>query len=115
MRPSSESASLSVVKGNPVLRYLKYGAFNLRASSRMSPRSTSMPACRRIETPPPDTLGFGSSTGMTVLAIPAATIASVHGGVLPEIEHGSSVTYRVAPNALDPASASAFTSACALP
>ena len=74
-----------------------------------------MPASRRIETPRPETLGFGSSTGTTVLAMPAATIAFVQGGVLPEMEHGSSVTYRVAPDAYDPASASAFTSACALP
>ena len=57
----------------------------------------------------------GVLTATTTRAIPAAMMASVHGGVRPWWAHGSSVTYRVPPAARGPAAASAATSAWAPP
>jgi len=61
--------------------------------------------------PAPWTWGSGSSIPTTTRAIPAATMASVHGGVRPVWEHGSRVVKRVAPLALAPAAARATISA----
>ena len=47
--------------------------------------------------------------------MPAANTASVHGGVWPWWQHGSSVTTSVAPRADSPADSRATTSACASP
>ena len=49
------------------------------------------------------------------LEIPAAINPPVQAGVFPNVEHGSSVTYAVAPCANSPASRNANTSACASP
>ncbi len=57
--------------------------------------------------PPPETRGSGSSVATTTRVIPAARMRSVHGPVRPTWQHGSSVTYIVAPRLRGPAAASA--------
>ena len=47
--------------------------------------------------PRPAAFSVGSSEAITTRAIPASMIASVHGGVRPVWQHGSSDTYIVAP------------------
>src|SRR6266516_5454133 len=62
--------------------------------------------------------GFGSVAPTTTRRMPAATMASVQGGVRPCVEHGSSVTYSVAPIGEWPfrsASLNASISACGPP
>lgn len=49
-------------------------------------------AARSFAWPCPATCGLGSSMADTTRAMPAAMIASAHGGDLPTCEHGSSVT-----------------------
>ena len=57
-----------------------------------------MPSSRRIPEPAAGgVLADGSSEATTTRAIPASRIASVHGGVRPWWQHGSSDTYSVAP------------------
>ena len=50
-----------------------------------------------MPSPRPDAFSVGSSDATTTRLMPAARIASVHGGVLPVWQQGSSVTYSVAP------------------
>ena len=65
--------------------------------------------------PRPAAFGVGSSEAITTRAIPAATIASVHGGVRPSWQHGSSDTYMVAPAGSPAQASSAIRSACGSP
>ena len=53
---------------------------------------TAIPAWRSRSIPRPRCFGFGSIAPITTRPIFAAMIASVHGGVRPVVEHGSSVT-----------------------
>ena len=62
-----------------------------RRPSRRSPRRAA------ARSPAPATRGSGSSSAATTRVTPAAISASAHGGVRPWCEHGSSVTYAVAP------------------
>ena len=57
---------------------------------------------------------MGSSEATTTRAMPASTIASVHGGVRPTWQQGSSETYSVEPAGSSVAAASASRSACVL-
>ena len=59
--------------------------------------------------------GRGPRSPTTTRRIPAAMIASVHGGVRPWWLHGSSVVTSVAPAAASPARRSASRSACGPP
>src|SRR5664280_133194 len=63
-----------------------------------------------VEDPDPRCV-VAASTATTTRRIPAAMIASVHGGVRPWWAHGSRVTYMVPDRADVPAAASAVTSA----
>ncbi len=59
---------------------------------------------------------MGSSEATITRLIPACRIASVHGGVLPSWQHGSSDTYSVAPlRSATPQASIALTSACTPP
>ena len=63
-----------------------------------------MPAASSRAMPVPTTRLSGSIAPTMTFVIPAAMIASVHGGVRPWWLHGSSVTTMWAPEAADPAS-----------
>src|SRR6266576_2433057 len=115
MRPSIDVASFRATKGRSVCRRVdRNAAFCAAAASASTPISVSIPARFRISTPPRASRS-GSRTAATTRRIPAARIASVHGGVLPWCAHGSSVTTRVAPRALSPAAFRALISACGPP
>ena len=64
-----------------------------RRRARRSATTTSTPSSRRIPRPRPEAFSVGSSEATTTRAIPASRIASVHGGVRPWWQHGSSETY----------------------
>ena len=80
--PSSERASLRRTKGRSLASALKKAAFSSRAADSSTPRRTSTPSPRSRSAPPRAT-GLGSGTAATTRRIPAARIASVHGGVFP--------------------------------
>jgi hypothetical protein len=87
-----------------------------RAARSPSAITTSTPSSRRIPGPRPAAFSVGSSEAITTRAMPAARIASTHGGVRPWCAHGSSDTYMVAPRvSASPHIASAATSACGPP
>ena len=65
--------------------------------------------------PPPGHLRKGIGLATTTRRTPARITASVQGGVLPWWQHGSSVTYSVAPAACSPAARRASISACGPP
>src|ERR1019366_6303697 len=111
MRPSREEADLAVTKGPPAVTQRRYCSLSSRAASDPTPTVTSMPARRRASSPLPLTRGLGSGMAATQREIPAATTASVQGGVRPWWQHGSKETTRVAPRAASPASRRAVTSA----
>ena len=92
--PSSVIADLKRTCGRPVRACLRNAWLSSRARTAGSPSATttSMPSSRRIPSPRPDALSVGSSEATTTRAIPASTIASVHGGVCPWWQHGSSET-----------------------
>src|SRR4051794_4947389 len=115
--PSSVIADLKSTHGRPVRACLRNAWLPSRARAASSPAATqtSTPSSRRIPRPRPLAFSDGSSEATTTRAMPAATIASVHGGVLPWWQHGSSETYSVAPRAASPAARSALTSACGPP
>ncbi len=113
--PAASSASLAVTSGRrSVTRRICPAAIQCAASTS-TPRSTARPALRNRARPRPATRGSGSSMAHTTRASPAPTMASAHGGVMPWCEHGSSVTYMVAPRARSPACAMAMVSACGRP
>ena len=111
--PSSVMADLKITSGRPVRACLRKGWFSMRAASPMWPstKSTRTPSSRRMPGPRPAAFGVGSSEAITTRAMPAETIASVHGGVRPWWQHGSSETYMVAPAVRPAAASSAITSA----
>ncbi len=111
MRPSKDEANLAVTKGSPAVTQRMYCSLSSRAASASTPTVTSMPARRRLSRPPPLTRGLGSGMAVTQREIPAATTASVQGGVRPWWQQGSRETTRVAPRAASPASRRAVTSA----
>ena len=115
--PSSVIADLKTTSGRPVRACLRKGWLSRRAASAISPSTkvTSTPSSRSIPGPRPAAFEVGSSEAITTRAIPAATIASVHGGVRPWWQQGSSETYRVAPEGSSSQAASAIRSACASP
>ncbi len=111
--PSSVIADLKITSGRPVRACLRKGWLSMRAASATWPstKSTLTPSSRRIPGPRPAAFGVGSSEAITTRAIPAATIASVHGGVRPWWQQGSSEMYMVAPAVLPAAASRAITSA----
>ena len=115
--PSSVIADLKSTHGRPVRACLRNGWLSRRARAASSPSatSTSIPSSRRIPSPRPAAFSVGSSDATTTRAIPASMIASVHGGVRPVWQHGSSETYSVAPRASPLQAASAARSACGPP
>src|SRR6516162_1727681 len=115
MRPSSEVASLNVTSGRPSRRRLRKPALTSAASSVQSPTSTSSPAARSRRSPSPATRGSGSSRATTTRRTPAAISASTQGGVCPQWQHGSRLTWATAPRAASPARRSASVSPCGRP
>ena len=116
--PSSVIADLKSTNGRPVRACLRNGWLSSRARVASSPSATStaMPSSRRIPRPRPEAFSVGSSEATTTRAKPASRIASVHGGVRPVWQHGSSETYSVAPRrSAPPAAAIAARSACGSP
>jgi hypothetical protein len=63
-----------------------------RAATSPSASATTTPSSRRIPSPRPEAFSVGSSEATTTRANPASRIASVHGGVRPVWQHGSSET-----------------------
>src|SRR5882762_8225029 len=107
IRPSMEVASLSATNGRSVCcRVKRNGALSEAASSASRPICVSIPA-RFSTSTPPRASASGSRTAATTRRMPAARMASVHGGVLPWCAQGSRVTTSVAPRALSPAACSA--------
>ena len=89
---------------------LRNGWFRSRADARARRRRrsrTSMPSSRRMPRPRPDAFSVGSSEATTTRLMPAATIASVQGGVWPWWQQGSSVTYMRRADRVDAAGARA--------
>src|SRR6266550_3709570 len=83
IRPSMEVASLSATNGRSVCcRVKRNGALTAAASSASRPIRVSMPA-RFSTSTPPRASASGSRTAATTRRMPAARMASVHGGVLP--------------------------------
>src|SRR5690606_13574607 len=113
-RASSESAYLRATYTEPRSTTWKNAAFCARTASASTPPTTSTPA-RASRSAPPRASGCGSLAPYTRRAMPAASIAAAHGGVLPWCAHGSRVLYSVAPRARSPAAASATASACGSP
>ena len=113
--PSADTASLSSTCGRPCVILAIWPAWARRASSANRPVSTVTPLVRSLAWPCPATSGLGSSSADTTRLTPALTMASAQGGVLPSCEHGSSVTYSVAPCAARLARRSASVSACGRP
>ncbi|CUB11222.1 hypothetical protein BN2127_JRS1_03008 [Bacillus cereus] len=81
--PSNVTPDLIVTNGRFVMIYLLKTSFIFLDSSSHTPTSTSIPASCRILIPRPETSGFGSSVATTTFLIPACTIASAQGPVLP--------------------------------
>ena len=92
--PSSVIADLNSTHGRPTRACLRKAWFSRRALAASSPSATttSTPSSRRIPRPRPEAFSVGSSEATTTRPIPASRIASVHGGVLPSWQHGSSDT-----------------------
>ena len=92
--PSSVIADLKSTYGRPVRACLRNGWLSSRALAASSPpaTTTSTPSSRRIPRPRPAAFSVGSSEPTTTRAMPASRIASVHGGVCPWWQHGSSET-----------------------
>ena len=89
-----------------------------RGTPNLSSGAASIPARRKIVNPFPLCKGLGSCTPATTRLMPTATMASVQGGVRPCVQHGSRVTYSVAPLGSWPcacASRRAAISACGRP
>ena len=92
--PSSVMADLNSTQGRPVRACLRKGWLTSRAAPASAPSatSTSTPSSRRIPRPRPLAFSVGSSEATTTRLMPAATIASVQGGVSPWWQQGSSET-----------------------
>src|SRR4051812_27407126 len=111
-------ADLKTTWGRPVRACLRKAWLRQRARAANSPSATttSTPSSRRMPRPRPEAFSVGSSEPTTTRARPASMIASVHGGVWPWWQQGSSETYSVAPRrSASPHASSAARSACAAP
>src|SRR5258706_3825637 len=111
-----------MTKGRPVAIHLLKDSFSNVASSASNPDSTCTPARCSTRNPRPLCFGFGRRAARTTRCTPAAMMASVQGGVLPQVQHVSSVTYSVAFRRVALCrdgsrfqSSSAVISACAVP
>jgi hypothetical protein len=117
--PSAVWASFSVTCGRPTVTTLRKpsncSAIAATIGSSPGPGPTTSRPRAASTCAPPLATGLGSAWPITTRATPAATSASVHGGVRPWWAQGSSVTTAVAPRAEGPAARSATTSACAPP
>ena len=83
IRPSIEVASLSATNGRSACWCAnRNGALSAAAASASTPNDTATPWARSPSAPPRAS-GSGSRIAATTRATPAATIASVQGGVLP--------------------------------
>ena len=85
-------AHLATTNGREVSDRFKYGALSKRARPFTTKFRPASPSFSMTDSPRPFTLGNGSVIATTTRAIPAASMASVHGGVLPKWQHGSRVT-----------------------
>src|SRR3954447_9696163 len=92
--PSSVIADLNRTHGRPVRACLRKAWLARRARAASSPPATSTvtPSSRRMPRPRPEAFSVGSSAATTTRRMPASRIASVHGGVLPWWQQGSSET-----------------------
>ena len=92
--PSSVMADLNRTQGRPVRACLRKAWLTSRAAPARAPSAivTSTPSSRRIPSPRPLAFSVGSSEATTTRLMPAATIASVQGGVSPWWQQGSSET-----------------------
>src|SRR5437763_1137465 len=115
--PSSVMAVFQVTSGRPVFACLRNGWFIIRAALATAPSTTStrIPSSRSMPSPRPLAFSLGSSLATTTRASRASTIASVHGGVRPWWQHGSSDTYIVAPAGSAVHADRASRSACGMP
>ena len=98
--PSSVIADLNSTSGRPVLGVLAEGLVDQAGRvrpPRRRPRPPARPRRAGCPRPRPEACSVGSSEATTTRAMPASTIASVHGGVRPTWQQGSSETYSVAP------------------
>ena len=82
--PSREAASFKVTNGRPSVMYLFQASFNAEHAGERTPSMTSIPAALKAATPLPETFGLGSDAPTTTFFMPAAIMASVHGGVFPK-------------------------------
>ena len=116
--PSSVIADLNRIHGRPVRACLRNGWLSrlARSGEVVVGEDDLDPLVAEDPGPRPAALSVGSSLATTTRAIPASMIASVHGGVRPVWQHGSSDTYIVAPRACSAVHApSAARSACGPP
>ncbi len=115
--PSRESAAFAITHGIPVTIHLLKAAFSSVHSASSTPAFTFTRARRSSSIPRPACCGLGSIAPMITRASPALRMASTHGGVRPCVEHGSSVTYMLAPLAWSGffSAPNASISACASP
>ena len=109
--PSRVIATFRLTQGRLCVMYFRKMRFCSRISASSRPASTATPPARSSAIPRPLTSGLGSVAPTTTRVIPAARIASVHGGCLPWWQQGSSVTYIVAPAGSSVHAASASRSA----
>ena len=114
LRPSRVVANFQVTKGRPCSTAKVHTRLTARASSTISPCSTSTPPSRSSAAPPAAT-GLGSAWANTTRRTPASRRAIAHGPVRPVWAHGSRVTTAVVPRARCPACTRASASACRLP
>ncbi len=101
--PSSVAANFAMTNGSPIARCFRYASSSFADAASPSPAVTSIPAARSFSAPRPATFGSGSMSATCTAVTPASISASAQGGVRPTCEHGSSVTYAVAPRAASPA------------
>ena len=106
VRPSRLAAAFIRTYGRPRVRRATKPGLRARASASIRPASNRTPDAASFA-PPCAASGFGSRIATTTRAMPAATIASAHGGVRPVWLQGSSVTYIVAPRTFPPRSRAA--------
>src|SRR5687767_182521 len=86
-----------MTNGRPVSIHLLKDSLSSEHSAAKAPVRTWRPALVRSLMPRPECCGFGSTAPTTNLERPDSRIAFVQAPVLPEVEQGSKVTYKVAP------------------
>ncbi len=92
VRPSRLAPSFKVTHGRRVSMRRRKPRLISAASPASRPCPVAMPASSRRASPEPSTRGLGSRIATITRRTPAAISASVHGGVRPWCEQGSSVT-----------------------